>query len=101
MNKVKYGNLTHMDHKLMNQEFNQTVVNTVTNQGAKIGVVWLSIGVTSWAEAASFLAFVLSALALIEYVWKKILRPCFAKRGWVKPAKHRVKLVAVEEQEDE
>lgn len=101
MNKVKYANPTNLEATLMNQEFNQTVVNTVTNQGAKIGVVWVSIGITSWAEAASFLAFVLSALALVEYVWKKILRPCFVKRGWVKPAKHRVKLVAVEETVDE
>lgn len=100
MNKVKcdYTN-TNKENASMSQEFNQTVVSEVTNQGAKIGVVWLAIGITSWAEAASFLAFVLSALALCEYLWKKIVRPLCVKMGWLRPIKQRVKLVEVDQDE--
>lgn len=103
MNKVKYGSQTLTNNKAqpMSIEYNQTVVNEVANQGAKVGAVWLAIGIGSWTEAAAFLAFVLSALALTEYVWKKILRPICVSFGWLKTAKHRVKMVAVEETFDE
>lgn len=84
----------------MSQEFNQTVVNVVANQGAKIGFVWFSIGITTWAEAASFLAFVLSALALFEWLWKKMIRPFCVNMGWMAPAKNRVKLVEVLDAEE-
>lgn len=97
MNRLKYHNspLTHTKPKPMTQEFTQTVVSTVANQGAKIGIVWISIGVTSWAEAASFMAFVLSALALCEYLWKKAIRPMGVRLGYCKPRYHRIKLIEV------
>lgn len=100
MNNVKYGYATSTNNKAkpMSQEFNQTVVNTVANQGAKIGFVWFSIGITTWAEAASFLAFVLSALALIEWLWKKLVRPFCVSMGWLKPTHHRVKLIETEDE---
>jgi hypothetical protein len=83
----------------MGQEFNETVVNQVTNQVPKILTVWGFIGISSWSEAAAFLAFVLSALALTEYLWKKLLRPALACMGYLKSAKKRVKLVEVLEEE--
>lgn len=90
---------TNNENTPMSQEFNQTVMNEVTNQGAKIGVVWVAIGITSWAEAASFLAFVLSALALCEYLWKKVVRPLCVRMNWLQPSKKRVKLVEVDQDE--
>jgi hypothetical protein len=36
---------------------------TITNQGPKIAAVWVAWGITTWQEAAGFLAFILSALA--------------------------------------
>lgn len=63
----------------------------VDNLPIKLGVVWGAIGVTSWAEAASFLAFVLSVLALGEWLWKKLIRPFLVYTGHMKykPPKHR------------
>jgi hypothetical protein len=77
----------------------QQSYENVANQGAKIGIVWISIGITSWAEAASFLAFVLSLLALCEYLWKKVVRPLLVRFGYMKPIKHKVKLVEVDSDE--
>lgn len=68
----------------------------VTNQAAKIVGIWAAIGITSWAEAASFLAFVLSALALGEYIWKKVVRRLLERTGYVQPK--RRKIVEVEDE---
>lgn len=98
MNRLKYRhNSLTTKEKLMGQQFNETTVNAVANQGAKIGAVWLSVGITSWTDAAAFLAFVLSALALTEYVWKKIVRPILVDFGYLKSAKKRIKLIEVED----
>lgn len=59
--------------------------NHVDNLPIKIATVWGAIGVTSWAEAASFLAFVLSAMALGEWLWKKLVRPILVYTGHMKP----------------
>ena len=61
----------------------------VTHQAAKLGVVWAAIGITSWAEAASFLAFLLSLAAVCEYLWKKVVRPILVRSGYVQPRKRR------------
>jgi hypothetical protein len=83
----------------MSTEFNETTVNVVASQGAKIGFVWAAIGISSWTDAAAFLAFVLSLLALSEYLWKKMIRPMLASMGYCSSAKKRVKLVEVIEEE--
>jgi hypothetical protein len=70
--------------------------DTVTNQGTKLLFVWGSIVITSWAEAASFLAFVLSALALCEYLWKKVVRPALVHFGYIAPRAKKLQLVEVE-----
>ncbi|MDM5178501.1 hypothetical protein PO883_14985 [Massilia sp. DJPM01] len=59
-----------------------TTGNEAAAQVAKIGTVWAAIGITSWAEAASFLAFLLSLAALCEWLWKK-LKPVAIRRGWI------------------
>lgn len=61
----------------------------VTNQVPKLAVVWAAWGITTWQEAAGFLAFVLSALAFCEWVWKKALRPFLVWRGYAKPIKRK------------
>ena len=102
MDRLKYDHTTITDSvKPMTSQhvFNETTVNVVANQGAKIGVIWAMLGIGSWSEAAAFLAFVLSALALTEYIWKKMLRPLLASIGVMKFAKQRVKLVEVEDTE--
>lgn len=55
----------------------------ISVQGAKIVGIWTLIGVSDWVQAASFLAFVLSALALLEWIWKKIARPIAVHFGWL------------------
>lgn len=61
--------------------------NDVANSGAKIFAVWTAYGVSSWTEAAGLLAFILSALALGEWLWKKVFRPMAVYAGWLLPAK--------------
>ena len=59
----------------------------VTDQGAKLVSVWAAIGVTTWAEAASFLAFIYTAVLLFEWAWKRVIRRIAIQRGWVRSRK--------------
>lgn len=61
----------------------------VANQAVKIGGIWMAIGITSWAEAASFLAFLLSLAAVCEYLWKKLIRPTLVRYGKLPARKRR------------
>lgn len=96
-NNVKCGasTLNHVKVIPMSQ-INQEVV---ANLGPKIGAIWVAIGVSSWSEAAGFLAFILSFLALSEWMWKKAMRPVLVHFNYLKPAKKKIKLVEVEEDE--
>ena len=58
--------------------------NQVENQAAKIVSAWALIGITSWAEAASFAAFLYSALLILEWLWKRAVKPLAVARGWIK-----------------
>lgn len=51
---------------------------------AKIGTAWAAVGITSWADAASALAFLYTLLLIGEWVWKRAGRPFAERRGWVK-----------------
>lgn len=51
---------------------------------AKIGTAWAAVGITSWADAASALAFIYTLLLLLEWVWKRIARPFAERRSWLK-----------------
>lgn len=77
----------------------QQTQEVVANLGPKIGGIWLAIGVSSWSEAAAFLAFILSFLALSEWMWKKAIRPTLAHMGYVKPIKRKIKMVEVDDDE--
>lgn len=41
---------------------------------AKLISVWMLIGVTSWTQAASFVAFLYTCILIGEWCWKKIRR---------------------------
>jgi hypothetical protein len=51
---------------------------------AKAATAWAAVGITSWAEFASFLAAVYSALLIAEWCWKRFLRDFAKRRGWLK-----------------
>ena len=53
----------------------------------KLASVWAAVGITSWADAAAAAAFCYSMLLISEWIWKKLLRGLFERRGWVKPVK--------------
>lgn len=48
-----------------------------------------SFGLASWSDLAAFLAAVYSLLLIVEWVWKKFLRACLERRGWLKPRRRR------------
>lgn len=97
MNRLKYGEEILNNTKVI--PMSQQTQEVVANLGPKIGAIWVAIGVSSWSEAAGFLAFILSFLALSEWVWKKVVRPALTYFGYMKPVKRKVKLVEVEEDE--
>lgn len=70
----------------------------VANLGTKIGSIWLAIGISSWSEAAGFLAFILSFLALSEWVWKKAFRPALVYFDFIQIPKRKMKLTEVEDE---
>jgi hypothetical protein len=45
----------------------------------KVATAWAAVGITSWAEFASFLAALYSLLLILEWVWKRIIVPLRAK----------------------
>jgi hypothetical protein len=55
----------------------------VENQTAKIVSAWALIGITSWAEAASFAAFLYSLLLISEWCWKKVGKPLLIRWGYI------------------
>lgn len=63
--------------------------STVSAPVVKLVTVWGAVGITSWADFASFLAALYSLLLISEWVWKKWTRPFFESHGWIKRAKRR------------
>lgn len=51
---------------------------------AKLGTVWVAVGITTWADFAAFMAAIYSVLLVGEFAWKKMLRPFAEWRGWIK-----------------
>ena len=37
----------------------------------KIASAWAAVGITSWADAASFVAFCYTMILIAEWLWKK------------------------------
>ena len=46
---------------------------------AKLISVWMLIGITSWTQAASFVAFLYTSILIGEWCWKKIKRKRYGK----------------------
>lgn len=62
---------------------------SVAQPVAKIVTAWASIGLTSWAEFASFMAALYTACLLMEWLWKRCGRPFCEEQGWIKRIKRR------------
>lgn len=52
---------------------------------AKIASAWAMVGVTSWSEAASFVAFMYTSCLFVHWLWGHWVRPFCVDRGWMKP----------------
>lgn len=50
-------------------------------KGLSAGVVFL--GGMTWGEVASMLAALYTLCLLIEWLWKRILKPAAQRRGWI------------------
>jgi hypothetical protein len=48
--------------------------STVGMPVAKVISVWAAIGITSWTEAAAFVAFLYSCILIAEWFWKKFVK---------------------------
>ena len=68
----------------LTHEQKEAVVSSV-----KVGGVWATIGVSSWADVASMFAAILSLLFILEWIWKKTLRPFLEDRGIVRRVRRR------------
>ena len=62
---------------------------SVTHPVAKVATVWAALAITSWADLAAALAALYSAILILEWVWKKFVRPCLEARGWIQRIKRR------------
>lgn len=50
-------------------------------KGASVGLAWLW-GMT-WGELASMLAAFYTGCLIIEWLWKRLLKPLAQRRGWI------------------
>jgi len=66
----------------MSPEIAQGSEPTVAAPVIKVATAWVAVGITSWAEAAAFAAFIYTCALLAEWIWKK-LRPFAERRGWI------------------
>jgi hypothetical protein len=57
----------------------------IASPAIKIATAWGAVGITSWADAASFLAFVYTLVLLGEWIWKRAGRRFAERRGWISP----------------
>lgn len=70
---------------------------SVPHAGAKLGSAWLAaIGVNTWSDAASAAAAFASILAaiyttclVVEFVWRKWMRPFLERRGMLRRIRRR------------
>lgn len=56
---------------------------TIAAPAVKAATAWAAVGITSWAEFASFLAACYSAILIGEWCWKRFLRNALKRRGWL------------------
>ena len=63
----------------------QQTQTEISSPMLKIISAWALIGITSWADFAAFLGAVYTSLLILEWLWKKVLRPIAVSKGWIKP----------------
>lgn len=51
---------------------------------------WQMVNAIPWGTIASIVAALYTMLLIGEWFWKKLWRPLFERRGWIKPKKRRV-----------
>ena len=56
---------------------------------------WIAINSIPWGTIAAIAAGFYSFLLITEWWWKKLWRPFFESRKWIKPKRHRI--ITVEE----
>lgn len=61
----------------------------ITAPGVKIITAWTAVGITSWSDAAAALAALYTLLLILEWMWKKMLRPFLESRGLMIRPKRR------------
>lgn len=59
--------------------------------------MWVTVNSIPWGTIASMAAAAYTLLLITEWFWKKLWRPFFESRGWLKAKKRRV--ITVEEYE--
>lgn len=68
---------------------NQEQATAIALPGAKIASAWLAVGITSWSDAAAALAALYTVILILEWVWKKAVRPFAEQRGWMRRKSRR------------
>lgn len=58
--------------------------DVITQPVTKVVTVWAAVGITTWADLASFLAAMYSIILIGEWAWKKAIKPYLTKRGVIK-----------------
>lgn len=57
---------------------------TIASPVAKVVTVWAAVGITTWADVASFLAACYSMLLISEWLYKRVIKPVLIKKGILK-----------------
>lgn len=57
-------------------------INHPVLKAVSVGVAWL--GGMTWGELASMLASIYTGLLIIDWLWKRWLKPLAIRRGWIK-----------------
>ena len=51
---------------------------------------WILVNSIPWGTVASIVAVVYTSLLIFEWFWKKLWRPVFERKGWIKPRKRYI-----------
>ena len=51
---------------------------------------WMWVNSIPWGTVAQIVAVVYTTLLILEWFWKKVWRPVFEARGWIKPRRPRI-----------
>ncbi len=80
----------HMPNLLAQNSEHVSVPNPgarVASSGMLAALAWL--GASSWADVAALLGAIYTAMLMTEFCWRKFVRPCWERRGWIKPLPRR------------